>query len=409
MPVDFPAIVLSRTGTGLATIRCLSAMGVDVHAAIFSSSDSVYHTRLAKKRLIDRTVRSDIELIRWLIAYAQEIGGRPMIFPTSDADTLLLANHREELAPWCRLWNNSYEDLISIVSKGQLYPIAAAAGVNVVPSIEEPTAAQLKAWASQHPGPYLIKPGYEASPGNKLGAKNISLDDESALIDWADRHDLMGAVIQRKLRGGDSHIFDCYGLCNAQGEVVTVATHRRWRQHLPDVGATSFGEIPASLPAIESVIVEQTLHLLKSIKYHGIFGIEWLRDTASDEMYLIDFNARPFSTISHLADCGVNLPYLAAQEMAGANLSHVPLRASVSHKFWVDFGRDFETFTMKQAKGELGVFHWLLSLLRCRSFAYWCWYDPGPSMHQLSLLMHRVSRRGWRAAVAVAQLVFVDF
>jgi|GEM_PF-798033 len=409
MPIEFPVIVLSRTGTGLATIRCLAAMDIEVHAAIFLRQEPVNYTRLATKYLLDRQINNDIDLIEWLIAHAQKLDARPMILPTGDHEALLLAQYHDKLHPHCRLWRNKYDDLLGIIDKHRLYRIAENAGVSIVPSIDQPNLMQLIKWVDSHSAPYLVKPSYETALNNKIGGKNISFHDSAALLTWAQQNDLTNVIVQRRLRGGDGNIFDCYGLCNAAGNIVTLATHRRWRQHLPDVGATSMGEIPANYPKIESEIIEQTQRLLNTIDYHGIFGIEWLHDIATGKLHLIDFNARPFSTISHLADCGLNLPYLAVRELAGADLSDVALLPTLKHKFWVDFSRDFETFTIKNANGKITLFEWLRSLVRCRSFAYWNWKDPGPWLHQAFALLQRISKRGWRAAIALVQFIPLDF
>ncbi|HET8709949.1 MAG TPA: hypothetical protein VFM32_01135 [Spongiibacteraceae bacterium] len=331
-----------------------------------------------------------------------------MLFPTSDADALLLAEHHDELAQYCRLWSNTRDDLLSIVGKEQLYTRAVTGGVNVIPSIYRPTPEELQVWADTHPDPYLIKPGYEGSPTNSLGKKNLSLDSRSELLAWAAQTDTSELIIQRRLRGGDGNIFDCYGLCDSAGRIVTLATHRRWRQHLPDVGATSFGEIPAGDARIEPLIIEQTRRLLGTVKYHGIFGIEWLHDVTTGEVYLIDFNARPFSTISHLADCGLNLPHIAIMEIGGDALSSIPAMPALQHKFWIDFTRDVETYTLKRENKEINLVRWLLSVLRCRSFAYWSWRDPGPALHQTLYLLRRIGRKGFHTAIAFIQFLPID-
>ena len=97
------------------------------------------------------------------------------------------------------------------------------------------------------------------------------------------------------IRGGDGNIFDCYGLCDRGGRVVSMTSHQRLRQYPPDFGATSMGEIPAALPTKdEQFLFAATERLFNTVRFHGIFGIEWLRDETTGAFYLIDFNARPF-------------------------------------------------------------------------------------------------------------------
>ena len=131
--------------------------------------------------------------------------------------------------------------------------------------------------------------------------------------------------------GGDGHILDCYGLCASHCRPITLASHRRIRQGPANFGTTSYGEIPLrGDEAMESRLFDYTSRLLGGLKYHGIFGIEWLHDRETGELYLIDFNARPFSSIGHLHDCGLNLPLLAYRELCGEDLSHVPIRPTLT-------------------------------------------------------------------------------
>ena len=123
-------------------------------------------------------------------------------------------------------------------------------------------------------------------------------------------------IIQRMIQGGDGFIFDTYGYSDRTGQILTMASHRRLRQNPSNFGSTSFGEIPSQLSTeAERSIFAATERLLGHIKYHGIFGIEWLLEQSTGKFYLIDFNARPFTSIGHLADCGMNLPALTYAEL----------------------------------------------------------------------------------------------
>ena len=115
------------------------------------------------------------------------------------------------------------------------------------------------------------------------------------------------------------------------------------------------GEIPAALPSRdEQFLFAATERLFSTVKFHGIFGIEWLREETTGAFYLIDFNARPFLTIGHLRDCGVNLPLLAHRELTGQSLGGVEPRPAVKRKRWVYLSQDIDTFRELRATGRLG-------------------------------------------------------
>ena len=388
-----PAVVLCCTVTGIATVRALAENGVDVHAFVFRKGDPLYHSRHGVKVPCHHLQDDPSALVQLLIAYAQKLGGRPVLLPTGDVHALLLAKHAAELRPHYRLWELPYEDLGRIVNKTTLYEAAREAGAPIIPSLSTPTVAEVAHWSLQHAGPYLLKPSYDGIGTCKLRTKNLRLETRDQLLSHVTIHGTESLVIQRVIRGGDGNIFDCYGLCDSDGRVVSLTSHQRLRQFPPDFGATSMGEIPAALPSRdEQFLFAATEQLFNTVKFHGIFGIEWLRDATTGAFYLIDFNARPFLTIGHLQDCGVNLPLLAYRELTGQSLQGVEARPAVKRKRWVYISKDIDTFRELRATGRLGFVSWLLSLATCRSFAYVRWSDPLPGMHSILNIFGRACR-----------------
>lgn len=382
---SFPsAIVLCRAVTGLATVRALHRAGVDVHAFVFAEHDHIRRSRCATLIDVPPAAHGGETLVALLIDYAKRLarrGGNPVVIPTSDEHALLLSEHADELLPHCRVWTTQIDELKRIISKDGLYAVARRLDLPTVPSVIAPTLDELTAWSADNPAPYFLKPFYVGVTGSRLKQKNLMLATRAELLDYVARNGAQALIVQRLIRGGDGYVFDCYGLCDAQGKVVTMATHRRWRQHRPDCGATSFGEIPACLPdAGEQALLKQTERLLSGLRYHGIFGIEWLFDRETGAFYLIDFNARPFMSLGHLTSCGMNLPALAYQELLGQLPDRVERVPKLKHLWWVDLLRDLQTFREQRVNGRLTFAEWLTSVLRCRSAAYLDWRDLGPGL-----------------------------
>ena len=308
-----------------------------------------------------------------------------------------MAKHAEVLRPHYRLWELPYADLGRIVNKTTLYQAAREAGAPIIPSLSMPTVAEVLEWSSQHPGPYLLKPSYDGINTCKLRGKNLLLETREQLVSYVGSQGSDSLVIQRMIRGGDGNIFDCYGLCDREGRVVTLTSHQRLRQYPPDFGATSLGAIPAALPSKdEEFLFAATERLFSTLRFHGIFGIEWLRDEKTGAFYLIDFNARPFLTIGHLRDCGVNLPFLAYLDLTGQSLADVDPRPPVKSKRWVYLSKDIETFREVRAHGRIGFLGWLASIARCTSFAYVSLSDPLPGLHSLASIVRRAVKFAFR-------------
>lgn len=385
--------MLCNTVTGIATVRALAAHGVEVHACIFRRDDPLLHSRYAVKVPCYHLSEDSTGLVEFLGGYARKIGNRPVLIPTGDANALLLAKHADVLRPLYRMWELPYEQLGRIINKTTLYEAARQAGAPVIPSLSTPSVAEVLQWSTQHDGPYLLKPSYDGIGTCKLRGKNLLLETRDQLISYIRNNGADSLVIQRMIRGGDGNIFDCYGVCDRNGRVVSLTSHQRLRQYPPDFGATSYGEIPAALPSKdEQFLFTATERLLETVRFHGIFGIEWLRDVSTGTFYLIDFNARPFLTIGHLRDCGVNLPMLAYRDLTGQSLADVDPRPTVERKRWVYISKDIETLRKIRPRGRIGLLAWFMSLATCRSFAYMSWDDPRPGLHSILGIVGRAVR-----------------
>ena len=425
-----PAIVLCNTVTGIATVRALAECGVEVHACLFRADDPLIESRYAIKIACYHLQHDEAGLVEFLIDYAGKLGNRrvtetqlrksheaptgrrgaaegiprsangatrdnrPVVLPTGDAHALLLAKYAEQLAPHCRVWQLPHEQLTRIVDKTLLYEAARTAGVPTMPSLAAPSLTELLEWSRQHDGPYILKPSYDGIHSCKLPGKNLVLENREQLLTYVRNHGAESLVVQRMIRGGDGNIFDCYGLCDANGRVVCLTSHQRIRQFPPNFGATCMGEIPAPLPTRdEQFLFAATERLFNTVRFHGIFGIEWLREETTGAFYLIDFNARPFLTIGHLRDCGVNLPLLAYRDLIGESLAAVPPRPAVRRKRWVYISKDIDTFRILRESGQQpGLLPWLASVASCSSFAYVSFRDPMPGVRSILQIVGRSLR-----------------
>jgi D-aspartate ligase len=386
-----PAIVLTRALTGLATVRSLGQAGVPVHVVYFDPADPVRFSRHVRSAVwFDESVRGPDALVECIEQMARRIGKSPPLFPTSDRDALLLANHRDRLASVVRLWATAAPRLHEIVSKNLLYRCARARSLPLIPDCAGPHRDDYERWANVQPGPYIVKPNPTLPNARAFSRKNYIVADAAALLACVDEYGSANVVAQRVVAGGDGYIFDTYGLTSESGALLTIASHRRWRQCAPDYGATSLGEIPVrGMDGVEAKLFEHTSRLLDGLGFHGIFGIEWLMDRDSGEFYVIDFNARPFLSIGHLTDSGMNLPHLAYLDLVG-QLPPLERTPVLRHMFWVDLLRDLDARAAQAPAARLRLPQYLAQLMRCRSFGYLSVSDPLPAIARAAELLRRI-------------------
>lgn len=396
-----PVVVLSFAGTGLATVRCLAAGGMKIHVALFPEAGEgleVELCRYCEPIRLGLSPHDDEAIHDFLIELAGALARPPVVFPTNDATALFLARNRQRLEGRCITWETSHDELSRIIHKDRLYEAAIAAGVQVPPMLVAPEPDELSAWCRDHRPPYLVKPFYSSIPGCAMTRKNQIFRTAAELLGYARSAGLRHLVVQRMIDSGDGHVYDAYGLCNRAREPVVLASHRRIRQFPPDRGATSFGEIPViGAPELERGIFEGTRRLLARVPYHGIFGVEWLEERGTGELYLVDFNARPFSSIGHLAASGLNLPLLAYRELVGDGDLGVEPYPALAHRYWMDFNWDLRGFRSVRLARGASWRDFAADVLCCTSFAYFDARDPGPWLRrgvELARILAEYVRKG---------------
>jgi len=74
----------------------------------------------------------------------------------------------------------------------------------------------------------------------------------------------------------------------------------------------------------------------------------------------------------------------------------IPQQPALKHYYWVDLLCDFRGLSVRT---DIRISQWLLSVLRCRSFAYWSWRDPGPGIYRFWELLHLIAHAGTKTAV----------
>lgn len=387
-------VILGDGGTALAVARSIAALGSRPVVVSGKAADVCRFSRACDWVRLEPATRSLRTLLKVLPERIwQAPGGRPVLIPTSDELALFVARRRDRLSEHFRVWTNRYEALETLVSKDRLYAEAARHGIPTPRLIVRPTIAQLQEWLRAARPPFIVKPLYPATPGAPFRQKNAIFESAAELDRFCEGLPNDEIVVQEFRRGGDGNVYDCYGLCRADGAVVVAETHRRIRQWSVDRGVTSYGEIPATgmpIPALE--LVANTKALFAALPYHGIFGVEWLWDEQDRALFLLDVNARPFSSIGHLRDAGLNLPALAVEELVHGPGFEPVERAPTRHTYWIDLGPDLRSALTHVRQGRLGALEWCRQLRKVSSHCYWSWRDPLPAVATIPRETFRIAR-----------------
>lgn len=120
---------------------------------------------------------------------------------------------------------------------------------------------------------------------------------------------------------------------------------------------------------------------------------------------MIDVNARPFSSIGHLFDYGINLPFLAVSELLKTPV--VDARDQVpKHTYWIDFSQDLYSAASHIKSRNLSITKWIAEIYKARSYAYFNATDPLPMLVVFFRLTRHWTGSIFRRAVLLAKSPF---
>jgi predicted ATP-grasp superfamily ATP-dependent carboligase len=214
-------------------------------------------------------------------------------------------------------------------------------------------------------------------------------------------------LVQEFIRGVDSDIvvFCCY--VGQDGQLLAYFTARKLRQCPPLFGTGSVVEL-ADVPSI----ISPSLKLLGVCGYRGLAEIEFKYDRARDQFFFIEINPRHWDQHELGNRVGVNLSWVAYQDMVGLSQERqFPSRLSPNSKWIAErelalslIGSTYrKVIALRRSKNPLqyfaivsGTFAELVHILRGpKIFSILRLSDPVPGILMCFRLMRELSKTIW--------------
>jgi hypothetical protein len=216
---------------------------------------------------------------------------------------------------------------------------------------------ELRAFAEEIGGPIVVK------PSEQMGGVGIKKFADAAAVAAAGKS-LEFPLLAQKFIVGRRIVLEIF---STQGRLLGwLASYSIAQANGPFTYSTGrlFRAMPALLPLAEMIARSQ---------FEGFSGVDCMEETATGQVYVMEFNPRHSSGWRHGRDCGVDFSKAIAA--------------------WVDDTRNFKTLT--QAPGfEVPVHYFPTDLIRCLRQRDWpgmknwlpgaksrhdiCWDDPMP-------------------------------
>ena len=389
-PIDSstPILALKAHHGTLGIARSLGRLGVPVH---------VMHSDLAHPALSSRYVvrgyawdfdRAPPALtVEQLIGLGREIGGRPVLIPTSDDTAELVADHAGALSEVFRFQENPPELVRALSNKRALHTLAHRHGIPTAETTFPESLEDVRRFAETAAFPVMLK----ASDGLRLqartGKKMVIARSAEALLEWYQRlEDPANPVLmlQEYIPGGDDTIWMFDGYFDRSSDCVFGVTGKKLRQYPVHTGATSLGLCEENAPTREL-----TCRFMKAIGYRGILDIGFRFDARDGSYKLLDPNPRIGQTFRlFVSREGWDVARLLYLDLTGQPL---PEATPVDGRKWIVEDWDLESSLDYWREGGLTLAAWLASFRGVQEGAWFARDDLAPFRR----IAGRIAGRGW--------------
>jgi D-aspartate ligase len=203
---------------------------------------------------------------------------------------------------------------------------------------------------------------------------------EDAVARYRDiRANGLAAVLQDYVPGPASNHYFIDGFVDRKGRISARFARQRLRMYPRDFGNSTY---MVSIPLEEIAPAATDLRrLLESVRYRGIFSVEFKLDLRDGRLKMLDMNTRPWWYIDFARSCGVDVCVMAYCDALGLEVE--PVTSYEVGKTLVYPYNDVNACFELWKEGRLSLGSWLMSWLTSRQPVF-SWSDPMPSINWLA-------------------------
>ena len=308
----------------LTISRSLGRRGVPVYRFHNNASHIDLQSRYCTHVRCPNLVRAPEAVVQSLLDFANQASLRPVIFPAGDHGAEFLANWRDALEPSLAVCVPSKECMDTILDKPRLYDLAREAGVAAPVTHTPGSLEEMKLVATRAAYPAALRPRSSHHWKRKdvvraIGSvKAIRAEDPETLIGAYERIAAIvpQVMVQEIVPGPDDLLLTFLGYMDRAGQPLGGCVRKKLRQSPPGFGYCCLTDTVA-----DTEVLESALRLLRRLNCHGIVSVEFKRDPRDGRLKLIEINPRIARTTGVAIAAGVDLPYIAYQDLVGESPS----------------------------------------------------------------------------------------
>ncbi|MEI2643964.1 MAG: hypothetical protein V9G10_17080 [Candidatus Nanopelagicales bacterium] len=290
--VGAPALLV-RTGSpiwdygALATARTLGRWGIPVYVLAAERETELLQSRYVTARVAD-PLPADEGHAEVLNGIAARIGTRCVVLAGDDESAVTLAQSRDDLDPRLLTFPVPPTLPLQLSDKVRLGTLAAQAGIGYPRWIHTADRQRLRAFVADVGLPVIAK---SPAPYSRLADQTVPhttlIHDQARLAGLLAAAESGQSIFLQEFLAGDGEFWYAAGVVARAETDAIVWTGRKYMAHPSDTG---IGIVNVARPA--SDLVELMRRTCQAVGYVGPFDSDWVRDHATRQWRLIDFNPR---------------------------------------------------------------------------------------------------------------------
>ena len=379
-PAPTPAVVLGSGHHGaLGVARSLGRLGAPVYIVAGSPWEPAICSRYCRGRFfLDLETGHSEQLIDGLLAIGRKLGSRPLLIPTADRESLLVAKNSAALAEQFCFPPQNAALVSTLCDKSRMQELARQNGLPTAQSMVPRTKDDVAQFAGAAVFPVMVKATHAERFRRRTGHTKFLIRTRRELLDlYTKAEDGEGPnfLIQEFIPGED-WMFN--GYFDSDSRCKFGLTGKKVRRFPADGGVTSLGVCLRN-----DAVHHTTTEFMRAIGYRGILDIGFRYDRRDGQYKILDVNPR--------IGCTFRL-FTAKDDMDVAKALYLdltdrpPSSAAVSFidtaegRKWIVEDFDLWSALTSLSRGAMTLTDWLKSLRGIRETACFAFHDPLPSL-----------------------------
>lgn len=371
------AVILSLYDTGLAAVRCLGRLEIEVTAYDYDPSQPGFRSRYCKAVQCPNPTDNPQAMLDLLLQNADP--DNPIVlFPCSDEFVLFVSRHRDALKQSYKFLLPEHAFLESLINKDSQSTIVQALGIAVPNAFSAETLDQAVQSKDKLRYPVFIKPVQGHLWRRHYNNKGIVANNPAELLNLCGQIFPKGikVIAQEIIPGPVSNNWEVSAYVDSKGRLLGEFIINKVRQYPSDFG---FATMTVSVGNAE--VEKLGRRLMEGLVWRGFINMEFKFDPIDRTYKFIELNPRIWQQVNHAEKSGLNFPLMQYLDMLGKN--NRTAKTFCGGTKWVDLKWDTISSFKKIMRKEMTIPQWLASLKGAQMEGLFSLDDMHPFLHSL--------------------------